>query len=161
MYLQLTSRNAIVSYQSVGTGGAVPNPTILQGWAEDNFMTLDITDNVEMKKSLDNITIGWVKPVVMSGRLMVLPNSPAQQTLLQVQTFQTISGIISPGILTITYPSLLASVVYQNFTIKSAFSGYPIGEKVGNCEITFGAEIPNASTINSLIQLGLASIGSF
>lgn len=160
MYLQMTSRNVIVTYSTL-SGAVLSQPQIIEGWAEDSFLVLDMVDQVEVEKSLDNITFGYVKPVIMKGKLRLLPASPGQQVFQQTQLFQTQTGVIAPGTLTVTYPGITTVVTYNNFTITSPFVGFGLDKRIDNVEIGFSCDLPDTSALNSIVQLGLASIGSF
>jgi hypothetical protein len=130
-------------------------PLVMSGMGIDDMIAIDAVENGVFEKTTDGQSVGYVKPVKVTGTLMLNPGSTALGGIWQIQQAQALSGALIPGTLSVSNAVVGFSDAFTNFCITSAWTGHSVKDKVQDIPIKFSAEIPN-STLTQLINLGLS-----
>ena len=132
-------------------------PIIITGTGMDEMISIDAVENGVFEKTTDGQSIGFVKPVKVTGTIMLNPGSTAIGAIWQIQQAQ-LAGVLIPGTLNVTNPTAGFNDTFQNFCITSAWTGHSVKDKVQDIPFKFSAEIPN-SALTQLINFGLSVSG--
>ena len=133
----------------------VPSPVIITGLGLEDMIMIDSVENGVMKKTTDGYTVGWTKPVLVTGTITLAGGSSALPSFLSVMQFDALTGARSVGTLKVSNPIAGFEDTFNNFSITSAWAGHSMTDHVEDIPLKFSAEIPN-SLLSQLVNLGLS-----
>ena len=136
----------------------VPTPVIITGLGLEDMLSIDDVENGVQKKTTDGQTVGWTKPVLITGTITLAGGSAALPSFLAVMQFDALTGSRSVGTLKVINPIAGFEDTFNNFTITSAWKGHSMSDHVEDIPLKFSAEIPN-SLLSQLVNIGSTIAG--
>lgn len=154
--LDATAKDTIVTYKSNIAGSL---PIVISATGVEDWVALDDATGADLEVGTDGTYVGSVTPVVISGRMTLLPTAPALSQLIQLTDQQYNTGIIINGTLNLTNPAGLWTVVYTNFLWTFKFKGYELSKKVKDVSLSFKCAPPNSVNLADIATAGGAIAG--
>jgi hypothetical protein len=155
MYLQATSKNIIMTFSCTPI---IPTPEPIKGFSVENILELDDVESVGYEVGLDGISNVYVKPVIVKGKITLLPGSTGVAVFRKVQEYQVNTGLVIAGSLFVGLPSMLTGQTFNEFVITSAFKGFEAGDKVKDVVFSFTAQVPEAISVGNIANLALSGL---
>lgn len=152
LFLQNSTKDAIITY----TNDFLTVPIIIQASGENDIITFDNSSEVidtTVKKTADGAIIATVKPVLITGKMMLQWLSPARLAIANIQNTKQAKTLAIPGTLNIVSPSGAWNVNLPTVV----FTGIPSGptlnlDGVGECQVSFSCDLPTNTILGSVLS---------
>lgn len=142
-----TSKNAIITYQSIPTGLIK-----LEGFSTDHIIAINDADIIDYSVGNDGYANVGVKATKMEGSFSFFANSPSLNKIDTLQSVSYLSGQPNNGILSVIFPSLLKQFVYVDFVFLSAPKGIEGKDIAQPRTIKWASQVPNVSIVSAALQ---------
>jgi hypothetical protein len=150
--LQSTAKNSILLFSCPLI---LPTPVIIQATGIEDMLSLEDVEGAVMEIGTDGTITSHVKPSggMVNGTLTLQPLSTALSSIIQVMQRQYQDGVIYYGSLSVTNPSGVWQVAYENVVITTQFKGFELAEKVKDVPIKFSAQVPDSTILGDVISV--------
>lgn len=148
-FLQKTVLDVQITFQSVQMQSPIPLNT---GNGINALMEIDTPDNIEYEMTTTGDVSVALLPVNVTGKIVLHPQSPAVQSLQQVNAAYYQDDIIIPGVITVSSVSGGWSYQFNNVVISSPFKGYTLNKVIDDYTYSFKATLPKMTTLFNLVN---------
>jgi hypothetical protein len=130
-------------------------PQLLTGFGVDAGIDVDDAENLIAEKGIDGGTNAYFVPVILSGKMTFLPNSPALTVIRQIQAYSSRlqPAFVLVGSLIVQNSSLGSVVTYPNFMITNPFKGFEQEKKVKDVVVSFKCDIPQSDIVGDIVTI--------
>lgn len=145
MGLIATSKNSVISFQSVVTG-----IKLLTGFSNENIIVVPDVDIVKSTMGCDGALSRAAVAKKLEGSLSFFPGSPSLDFIYTIQQAVYVSGVPVVGILSVIFPTLGKSFTYPDFSFESGAKGLEAADELKPVTIKFSSQLPNYSSIGAI-----------
>lgn len=153
MSLVATAKNSVITFNSLVTG-----VKLFTGFSNENIIVIPDVEIVKTTMGNDGQLSRSLVAKKIEGSLSFFPGSPSLELIYQIQNAAYLSGVPVVGILNVTFPSLLKSFNYLDFSFESAAKGLEAADELKPVTIKFSSQIPGFASLGAIASTVLGVI---
>lgn len=149
LFLQKTVLDVKITFQSA----AMQTPVVLnEGNGITELMEVESSDNIEYETTTTGDTSVAAIAVKVTGKIYLHPNSPAIQSLQNVNQEYFLNNNIIPGVFTVSSAAGGWSYQFYHVVITSPFKGYNLRKVIDDYSYSFAARLPKTTSLLALVN---------
>lgn len=146
-FLQKTVLDVKIQFSSILT----PTPVnMMDGTGIAQIMEIDSTTLVEYDVTAGGDTSAALLPVKTAGKIFLHPASPAINSIAAIADNYVTTGIIVPGVITMSSAAGGWSYTFTHVVVSKLFTGFTLGKVVEDYVYTFEARPPLGANLSQL-----------
>lgn len=148
-FLQKTVLDVQVKFSIDTMSSPIP---LTMGSGINSLMEVDSASIIEYERTITGDVSAALLPVKVTGRLFLHPASPALGSITQVVDQYNLTGMITPGVITVSSVAGGWSYAFQDAVISKPFTGFSLAKVVEDYVFTFEAIPPAGASLSSIVN---------